>query len=103
MGNPLEQLPDIVATIRQAADEAGRGDEHFDVGFHSGVIHVGTPPDGADGRPLVAGSPEQVCESLRRATAAGANVLHVRFFNRSLSELLDQMEAFGRDVAPGLV
>jgi probable F420-dependent oxidoreductase len=103
MGNPLEQLPDIIATIRREADEAGRGDEHFDVGFHPGVIHVGKLPDPADGRPSVAGSPDEVCDSLRRATAAGANVLHVRFFNRSRSELLDQMEAFGRDVAPGLV
>jgi len=103
MGNPLEQLPDITATIRRAAEEAGRGDHHFDVGFHPGVIYVGKLPDLADGRPSVAGSPEQVCESLRQATAAGANVLHVRFFNRSLSELLDQMEIFGRDVAPGLV
>ena len=103
MGNPIEQLPDIVSTIRQEADGAGREDHHFDIGFHPGLIHVGTPPDLADGRPLIAGSPEQVCENLRQATAAGANVLHVRFFNRSLSELLDQMEAFGRDVAPGLV
>jgi hypothetical protein len=103
MGNPLEQLPDIIATIRREADESGRGDHHFDVGFHPGLIHIGTPPSLDDGVPLVTGSPEQVCENLRRATAAGANVLHVRFFNRSLPELLDQMEAFGRDVAPGLV
>jgi probable F420-dependent oxidoreductase len=103
MGNPLEQLPDIIATIRREADDCGRGDHHFDVGFHPGVIHVGEPPGLDDARPSVAGSPDQVCESLRRATAAGANVLHLRFFNRSLSELLDQMEAFGRDVAPGLV
>jgi probable F420-dependent oxidoreductase len=103
MGNPLEQLPDIIATIRREAHESGRGDHHFDVGFHPGVIHIGRPPGLDDGPALVAGSPEQVCDSLRRATAAGANVLHVRFFNRSLSELLDQMEAFGRDVAPGLV
>ena len=30
----------------------------------------------------------------------GVSHLQIRFRNRSLQELLDQMDAFGRDVAP---
>jgi probable F420-dependent oxidoreductase len=98
MGNPIEQFPEIMSTIALAAEEAGRGDQSFDIGYMSGIYVGDLPFDPA--RPTLAGKPDEIAESLRRATAAGANVLHVRFANRSRSELLDQMEAFGRDVAP---
>ena len=98
MGNPLEQLPEIIATIRQAAEEAGRGDTRFDIGFHGGILYLGEPPEGS--RATLSGTAEQVAERLRQVAAAGANVLHLRFANRSKAELLDQMAAFGAEVAP---
>ena len=98
MGNPVDQLPEILGTIREAAEAAGRGDQRFDIGFHAGMLYVGDPPEGS--RATLSGSPETIAEPLRRAADAGANVLHLRFVNRSRDELLDQMAAFGRDVAP---
>ena len=41
-----------------------------------------------------------LAERLNEFGAMGVNHLQVRFRNRTLQELLDQMEAFGRDVAP---
>jgi probable F420-dependent oxidoreductase len=100
MGNPLSQYPEILATIRRAADESGRGDETFDIGCAASVYlgDLGFDP----GRPTIAGKPDLVVDTLREATAAGATVIHLRFANRSLAELLDQMEAFGREVGPHL-
>ena len=98
MGNPIEQLPEILGTIHEAAEAAGRGDEHFDIGFHAGLLYVGQPPEGS--RATLSGSAEAIAEPLRRAAEAGANVFHLRFVNRSRDELLDQMAAFGQDVAP---
>jgi alkanesulfonate monooxygenase SsuD/methylene tetrahydromethanopterin reductase-like flavin-dependent oxidoreductase (luciferase family) len=98
MGNPIDQLPEIIGTIRQAAEEAGRGDTRFDIGFHGGIIYLGQPPEGTQA--TLTGSPQEVADHLRRAAEAGANVLHLRFANRSKEELLDQMAAFGAEVAP---
>jgi len=100
MGNPISQFPEIIGTIHRAAEEAGRGDERFDIGYMASVYLGDLSFD--PGRPTLAGKPDEIIEPLREATAAGANVLHLRFANRSRDELLDQMEAFGRDVAPHL-
>jgi probable F420-dependent oxidoreductase len=100
MGNPISQFPEIIGTIQRAAEEAGRGDERFDIGFMA-IVHLGDLSFDP-GRPTLSGKPDEIIEPLREATAAGANVLHLRFANRSREELLDQMEAFGRDVAPHL-
>ena len=99
MGNPIDQLPEIIATIEREAEGAGRGAHHFDIGYHAGIIYVGDPPEDAGPRSN-SGSAEQIAANLRGAIDAGANTLHLRFFNRSLAELLDQMDAFGAEVAP---
>ncbi len=99
MGNPVSQLPEIIETIQASAEKAGRAGHRFDIGFHAGMLYVGDAPSVERG-PTLSGTPEQIAEQLRTAIAAGANALHLRFFNRSKSELLDQMEAFGSEVAP---
>ncbi len=50
----------------------------------------------------VVGSGEAIAASLRELAAMGANLCGVRFRSRSCDELCDQIEAFGREVAPHL-
>lgn len=100
MGAPKEQYGEIMATIRAGAEAAGRGDASFDVGYMPGWMYVGTPPDDLGGYTGLSGSPDAIAEDLRAARAVGANAMHLKFRNRSLSELLDQMSAFETEVAP---
>ena len=43
MGNPLDTYPEIISTINEAAEEAGRGDTTFDIGWMPGMFYVGEP------------------------------------------------------------
>lgn len=93
-GTPREQLGPLVELFRSE-----RGDDSGDVGAISEWLYVGTP--GWDlGRECVTGSPEQLAESLSSWVALGVNHLQVRFPSRSVSELCDQVEAFGTQVGP---
>ncbi len=74
-------------------------DRPLDVGAITEPLYIGRPLWEIDGE-LLTGSPEFIAESLREFAALGANHLQVRFRNRSLAELLDQMQAFGSQVAP---
>jgi probable F420-dependent oxidoreductase len=100
MGNPPDQYPEILATIRAAAEKAGRGDATFDIGIMPPRIHVGDPTFDLGAWPHLTGSPESIAERLRAFLAVGANVLHLKFRCRTLEEQLDQMAAFGAEVAP---
>lgn len=100
MGNPKEQLPEIWSTIRRSADEAGRELGDFSLGFMPGLIHVGTPTFDTGPWPTTSGSAEEIADIIREALDLGATTLHLRFANRSKQELLDQIEAFGTEVAP---
>jgi probable F420-dependent oxidoreductase len=93
-GTPLDQMPAMVELFRQE-----RGDDQGDIGAISEWIYVGDP--GWDlGRPALCGSPEQIAEQLRAWVAVGVNHLQVRFPSRSVSELVDQVSAFGTAVGP---
>jgi hypothetical protein len=48
----------------------------------------------------VAGPADQVAEYLRPFRDAGVGQVQVRFPSRSVGELCDQIEAFGREVIP---
>ncbi len=93
-GTPQEQMPELVALFR-----AERGDDTGDIGAISEWIYVGEP--GWDlGRPAVTGSPEQIAEAMQAWTSLGVNHLQVRFPSRSVTELVDQVTAFGTTVGP---
>jgi probable F420-dependent oxidoreductase len=96
---PLDQLPAAVAYLREERAAAGRGDDPIDIGAITEILYVGDPEWELKPSDL-AGRPEQLAERLRAYGAAGANQLQVRFRNRSLDELLDQMDAFASEVAP---
>jgi probable F420-dependent oxidoreductase len=77
------------------------GDEPIDLGTISEFLYVGEP--GWDvGEQTISGPPDHLVERLNAWGAMGVSHVQVRFRNRSLAELLDQMDAFHRDVAPHL-
>jgi alkanesulfonate monooxygenase SsuD/methylene tetrahydromethanopterin reductase-like flavin-dependent oxidoreductase (luciferase family) len=93
-GTPQDQLPAMIELFR-----AERGDDTGDIGAISEWIYVGEPSWDL-GRPAVTGSPEQIAEAMRAWTSLGVNHLQVRFPSRSVTELVDQVTAFGTTVGP---
>ncbi len=89
-------LPGVTARVRELRAAAGRP-EAFDVGALVGC-YVGTP--GWDVGPAYTGAPDEIAARLRSWVEAGANQLQVRFRSRDRAELVDQIEAFGAQVAP---
>jgi probable F420-dependent oxidoreductase len=97
-GTPRAQMPDAVAYLREHRERAV-GDEPIDIGTITEVLYVGEP--GWDvGSHVLSGKPDHIAERLRAFGTMGVNHLQVRFRNRSLEELLDQLDAFGAEVAP---
>ena len=97
-GTFRDQFPTQVATIREHRKRV-RGDDPIEIGANSPWLYLGTArfdmPPGA-----VTGTGETIAASLRELRAMGANLCGVRFRSRSCDELCDQIEAFGREVAP---
>ena len=75
------------------------GDEPIDIGTITETLYVGAPEWDVGPRTL-SGPADRLAERLREFGAMGVNHLQVRFRNRSLAELLDQMDAFAAEVAP---
>jgi hypothetical protein len=48
----------------------------------------------------ISGSAERLADSLNEYAGMGVSHVQIRFRNRSLQELLDQMDAFAAEVAP---
>ncbi|WP_309500605.1 LLM class F420-dependent oxidoreductase [Streptomyces shenzhenensis] len=97
-GDPRDRLPDQISRLRRLREEAGL-EEPITVGAITEPLYVGTP-DWAVGRRTLSGAPEALAESLRAYGAMGVHQVQVRFRSRSRAELIDQIEAFGADVAP---
>jgi probable F420-dependent oxidoreductase len=97
-GDPRERLPRQLARIRELREQAGL-EREFTVGAITEPLYVGTPAWDV-GRRTVTGGPQALAESLREYRAMGVDQVQVRFRSRSPAELLDQMEAFGAEVAP---
>ena len=99
-GTPRDEMPDQIAFLLEHR-KATRGDEPIDLGTITEYLYVGDP--GWDvGDQTLSGDPAMLAERLNEFGAMGVSHLQVRFRNRSLAELLDQMDAFARDVAPHL-
>ena len=76
-----------------------RGDDPIDLGVVTEMLYVGEP--GWDvGAQTLSGKPEHLARKLREFGDMGVNHLQVRFCNRTLQELLDQIDAFGSEVGP---
>jgi alkanesulfonate monooxygenase SsuD/methylene tetrahydromethanopterin reductase-like flavin-dependent oxidoreductase (luciferase family) len=99
-GTPRVDLPAQIAYLLEHR-RATRGDEPIDLGTITEVLYVGTPAWDV-GETTLTGTPTSIAARLNEFGAMGVGHLQVRFRNRSLAELLDQMDAFHRDVAPHL-
>lgn len=97
-GTPRRDMPGQIAFLLEHRKTV-RGDDPIDLGTITEFLYVGTPSwDVAAG--TVRGKPEEIASSLREFAAMGVNHLQVRFQSRTCDELLDQMAAFGAEVAP---
>ena len=101
-GTPRDAMPDQIAYLLEHRRRT-RGDEPIDLGatLAPAWLYVGTP--GWDvGEATIVGAPGRLADSLNEFGAMGVSHVQLRFRSRSLDELLDQMAAFHRDVAPQL-
>ena len=100
MGAPVDAYPEIVDTIMTAADDAGRSDTEFAVGYMPGWAYL-TGDEAPEGLPpaWMIGA-EALAADIRGARDAGANTFHMKFRGRTLGEYLEQLDAFYEDVVP---
>lgn len=99
-GTPRADMPAQIAFVLEHRKQT-RGDDPIDVGTITEFLYVGEP--GWDvGDTTLSGSGDHIAERLNEFGAMGVSHLQVRFRNRSLQELLDQMDAFHAEVAPHL-
>jgi len=97
-GTFRDQFPTQVATVREHRKRL-RGDEPIEIAANTPWLYLGTPPFEMPAG-SVTGSGEVIAASLRELAAMGADMCGVRFRSRSCDELCDQIDAFGREVAP---
>jgi probable F420-dependent oxidoreductase len=97
-GTFRDQFPTQVATVREHRKKL-RGDEPIEIAANTPWLYLGTPPFEMPAG-SVTGSAEAIAASLRELAAMGADMCGVRFRSRSCDELCDQIDAFGREVAP---
>ena len=100
-GTPRDEMPAQIAFLLDERARAGLGDEPIDLGTISEFLYVGSPSWDV-GDQTLSGGPELLADRLNEFGTMGVSHVQVRFRNRSLQELLDQMEAFHADVAPHL-
>ncbi|MFJ3672156.1 TIGR03619 family F420-dependent LLM class oxidoreductase [Streptomyces sp. NPDC090106] len=99
-GDPRERLPAQIERLRRAREEAGVRAPCV-IGAITEPLYVGAPA-WETGRRTLTGAPAALAESLRAYRALGVDQIQVRFRCRDRSELVDQITAFGAEVAPEL-
>jgi probable F420-dependent oxidoreductase len=97
-GTPRDEMPQSIAYLLEHRKRT-RGDDPIDIGVVTEMVYVGEPGWDVGGATL-SGKPDHIASRLREFGAMGVGHLQVRFRNRTLQELLDQMDAFGSEVAP---
>ncbi|MFK0109896.1 LLM class F420-dependent oxidoreductase [Streptomyces sp. NPDC091217] len=99
-GDPRDRLPAQIDRLLRLREDAGV-EEPITVGAIAEPLYVGVP-GWEVGRRTLSGSPEELAESLRAYGDMGVHQIQVRFRSRSRTELIDQIHAFGAEVAPRL-
>lgn len=99
-GTPRTEMPEQIEFLLEHRKQT-LGDEPIDLGTITEFLYVGDPRWDV-GEQTLAGSPDLLAERLNEFGAMGVSHLQIRFRNRSLLELLDQMDAFHSEVAPHL-
>ena len=98
-GTPRDQMPDSIAYLMEHRARTLGENAPIDIGALTELLYVGDP-DWEVGDWCVSGPPDRLAEVLRGYGEMGVDHVQIRFRNRSLDELLDQMDAFGAEVAP---
>lgn len=97
-GPPEMGMAGAIALLRDLRAEL-RGGDPIEIGMNAPWMYVGKPtfpvPEGTR-----TGSPAELAEPLREAKALGVQHMGVRFRSRSVDEMVEQVEAFAREVAP---
>ncbi|MDG4861609.1 TIGR03619 family F420-dependent LLM class oxidoreductase [Streptomyces sp. T-3] len=99
-GDRRTELPGKIAKIKELREAAGIA-EPLTIGTIAEPLYLGEP-DWEVGRWTLSGKPEAIAASLREYKGMGVHQIQVRFRSRSHTELIDQMAAFGAEVAPHL-
>ena len=106
----LERYKTTLDVLCGLCEEGGRNFDDIDLGFF--IMRWGSepgealPPMGTDnaatdgGRRLMSGSAEQMAMDIIALRNLGVTTLNLSFERASLSETLDCMEAFARDIIP---
>ncbi|MEU1183502.1 LLM class F420-dependent oxidoreductase [Streptomyces sp. NPDC005820] len=100
-GDPRDRLPAQIERIRRLRGDRLEEGTPFTVGAITEPLYVGTPAWDT-GRRTLTGAPEALAESLGAYAAMGVDQIQVRFRCRDRAELIDQITAFGAEVAPRL-
>jgi probable F420-dependent oxidoreductase len=97
-GTPRGEMRPLVELFTKERAAAGV-ESPAAIGTVTEWLYVGSP--GWDvNRPCIAAAPQDLAENLREYAALGVTHLQVRFPSRTLGELVDQITAFGTEVAP---
>jgi hypothetical protein len=97
-GPPPMGTSAAISMIRSERADAGLP-EAFDIGVTAGPVYLGDPGFEIEDY-AVCGSAERVAAHLGRFPPKGMNQLQVGFRGRDASEVCDQIERFGAEVAP---
>ncbi|MBA2608308.1 MAG: TIGR03619 family F420-dependent LLM class oxidoreductase [Actinobacteria bacterium] len=97
-GTPRAQMPDQIATIRRLRQRAGV-DRPIELGVVTEILYVGQPQWDV-GERTISGSPQHIADRLAEFGAMGCSHMQVRFRSRDVTESVDQIAAFGAEIAP---
>jgi probable F420-dependent oxidoreductase len=97
-GTPRKDLPAAIAYLKEHRRSA-RGDAPIEIGANAEPLYLGSPSWDV-GKWTRTGPPAELAGSLREFAGMGVSHVQVRFPARSCDELVDQITAFGAEVAP---
>lgn len=99
-GVPEMGMERAIAFVREHRAKV-RGDAPIEIGMNSPWLYIGTPTFDC-GPNALTGSGQVLADNLRRRKDLGVSHMGVRFRSRSCAELVEQIEAFGKEVGPHL-
>lgn len=98
-GVPAMGMKEAVAYVKEHRAKT-RGDAPIEIGMNAPWFYIGKPQFEVDPKTTRTGTPDELAAILRSLKALGAQHCGVRFRSRTCDELIDQIEAFTRDIAP---
>jgi probable F420-dependent oxidoreductase len=97
-GVPEMGMAEAIAYIKEHRART-RGSAPIEIGMNAPWLYIGRPPFDA-GPNTRSGSPSELAEIFHGIKRLGVQHCGVRFRSRSCAELIEQIEAFGSEVAP---